>query len=119
MAIATSASNSSESGERSFGAAQATVDRSRGTGRKYHRWMPTWLQPQSWQGQITMFRRACLVFFLLAGALTVSAKPRARDIGISFEGTPGPFNAITDVAGVEIGHITLISGEGKLEVGRG
>jgi D-aminopeptidase len=46
-------------------------------------------------------------------------KPRARDIGVPFDGTPGPLNAITDVAGVTVGHTTLISGEGKLEVGKG
>ncbi len=46
-------------------------------------------------------------------------KPRARDLGISFDGTPGPLNAITDVKGVEVGHTTLISGDGKLEVGKG
>src|SRR5436190_1655183 len=44
---------------------------------------------------------------------------RARDLGIPFEGTPGEFNAITDVAGVEVGYTTLITGEGKLEVGKG
>jgi len=44
---------------------------------------------------------------------------RVRDLGISFEGTPGKFNAITDVPGVEVGYTTLISGEGKLEVGKG
>ena len=44
---------------------------------------------------------------------------RARDLGIPFEGTPGKFNAITDVSGVEVGYTTLISGEGKLEVGKG
>src|SRR6185437_16649631 len=44
---------------------------------------------------------------------------RARDVGISFEGAPGKFNAITDVPGVEVGYTTLISGEGKLEVGKG
>jgi L-aminopeptidase/D-esterase-like protein len=38
---------------------------------------------------------------------------RARDLGVPFEGTPGPLNAITDVAGVEVGHVTLIKGEGK------
>jgi len=47
------------------------------------------------------------------------AKPRARDLGVPFEGTPGPWNAITDVAGVTVGHTTLISGEGKLQVGKG
>jgi D-aminopeptidase len=46
-------------------------------------------------------------------------KPRARDLGVPFDGTPGPFNAITDVAGVLVGHTTLISGEGKLQVGKG
>jgi len=44
---------------------------------------------------------------------------RARDLGIPFEGTTGKFNAITDVPGVEVGYTTLISGEGKLEVGKG
>jgi D-aminopeptidase len=46
-------------------------------------------------------------------------KPRARDLGVPFDGTPGPNNAITDVAGVLVGHTTLISGEGKLQVGKG
>src|SRR5438094_2479864 len=44
---------------------------------------------------------------------------RARDLGIPFEGKPGKFNAITDVAGVEVGYTTLMSGDGKLEVGKG
>jgi D-aminopeptidase len=47
------------------------------------------------------------------------SKPRARDLGVPFDGTPGTNNAITDVAGVEVGHTTLISGEGKLQVGKG
>jgi D-aminopeptidase len=46
-------------------------------------------------------------------------KPRARDLGVPFDGTPGPYNAITDVKGVEVGHTTLISGSGKLIVGEG
>jgi len=49
----------------------------------------------------------------------ISPKPRARDLGIPFEGTPGPFNAISDVAGVTVGHVTLVSGKGKLVVGQG
>ncbi|MEK7831406.1 MAG: P1 family peptidase, partial [Acidobacteriota bacterium] len=49
----------------------------------------------------------------------MQSKPRARDLGIPFEGTPGQFNSITDVAGVEVGHSTLISGEGRLQVGVG
>jgi L-aminopeptidase/D-esterase-like protein len=44
---------------------------------------------------------------------------RARDLGVPFDGTPGKLNAITDVPGVEVGYTTLISGEGKLEVGKG
>ena len=44
---------------------------------------------------------------------------RARDLGIPFDGKTGRFNAITDVAGVEVGYTTLIEGEGKLEVGKG
>ena len=53
---------------------------------------------------------------LIAIALTVSltagaqTKPRARQLGVPLEGTPGPFNAITDVPGVEVGHRTLVSG---------
>ena len=49
----------------------------------------------------------------------ISKAIRARDLGIPFEGTPGKFNAITDVPSVEVGYTTLISGEGKLEVGKG
>jgi D-aminopeptidase len=44
---------------------------------------------------------------------------RARELGIPFDGTPGTLNAITDIAGIEVGYSTLISGEGKLEVGKG
>jgi D-aminopeptidase len=47
------------------------------------------------------------------------SKPRARALGIPFEGTPGRYNAITDVAGVEVGHTTLISGDGPLVQGKG
>jgi L-aminopeptidase/D-esterase-like protein len=46
-------------------------------------------------------------------------RPRARELGVPLEGTTGPLNAITDVRGVEVGHTTLISGQGKLVVGKG
>jgi D-aminopeptidase len=46
-------------------------------------------------------------------------KPRARDLGVPFDGAPGAYNAITDVPGVLVGYTTLISGEGKLVVGKG
>ena len=49
----------------------------------------------------------------------VSVKPRARDLGLPFDGVTGEFNAITDVAGVEVGFTTLIEGEGAVEVGKG
>jgi L-aminopeptidase/D-esterase-like protein len=44
---------------------------------------------------------------------------RARDLGNPLEGTPGSYNAITDVAGVEVGHVTLISGSGQRVRGQG
>jgi D-aminopeptidase len=43
---------------------------------------------------------------------TPAGKPRARSLGIPFEGNPGTFNAITDVPGVEVGHVSLIEGQG-------
>jgi L-aminopeptidase/D-esterase-like protein len=46
-------------------------------------------------------------------------KPRARNLGIPFDGVPGKLNAITDVPGVEVGYVTLVVGEGKLAVGKG
>jgi D-aminopeptidase len=46
-------------------------------------------------------------------------KPRENDLKLPIGGTPGPLDAITDVAGVEVGHTTLISGSGKLVVGQG
>jgi L-aminopeptidase/D-esterase-like protein len=51
--------------------------------------------------------------------LCAQLKERARDLGVILEGTPGPLNAITDVPGVEVGHRTIVSGEGKLQVGKG
>ena len=45
--------------------------------------------------------------------------PRARALGVPFDGNPGPLDAITDVKGVEVGDTTLIRGEGKLVVGQG
>ena len=46
-------------------------------------------------------------------------RPRARGLGIPFAGTPGALNAITDVPGVAVGHLTLVEGEGPLVVGSG
>ena len=52
--------------------------------------------------------RSILTFLLSLATAICVAEPRARDLGVPFEGEPGPLNAITDVAGVEIGHTTLI-----------
>ena len=41
-------------------------------------------------------------------------KPRARELGLDFPGETGEWNAITDVAGVQVGMTTLIAGEGPL-----
>jgi L-aminopeptidase/D-esterase-like protein len=72
------------------------------------------------------FRIGTLVFLFSSWLLALSAasdarhpKPRARELGVPFEGTPGPLNAITDVRGVEVGHTTLIAGDGPLKVGIG
>src|SRR5258705_1542066 len=61
------------------------------------------------------------MWLVFAGAAESSAqvRVRARDLGVPFDGTPGPFNAITDVDGVEVGQVPLISGDGKLVVGKG
>ena len=59
------------------------------------------------------------ILCLTISSLVLSAKPRARDLGIPFDGQSGPLNAITDVAGVAVGHTTIIEGEGLLRVGEG
>jgi D-aminopeptidase len=56
---------------------------------------------------------------LVTSTLQAQARPRARDLGVPFDGAPGPLNAITDVAGVTVGHATIIAGQGKLVVGQG
>ena len=62
-----------------------------------------------------------LISIVLFGSILAGAqvKPRARDLGVPFDGNPGLLNAITDVKGVEVGHTTLISGSGPLKVGVG
>ena len=60
-----------------------------------------------------------LVFAVFIQTAVIAQKTRARDIGIPFDGTPGKFNAITDVKGVEVGYSTIISGEGKNIRGKG
>jgi D-aminopeptidase len=74
----------------------------------------------------TPFRKKCLAFslillisLLLLNSAMAKDKTRARDLGVPFDGKTGPHNAITDVKGVAVGHVTLISGEGPLVVGKG
>ena len=69
-------------------------------------------------------RHELMILVGVALALTTTlgsaqSRPRARDLGVPFDGSPGPFNAITDVPGVHVGHTTLIRGEGELRVGQG
>src|SRR5580765_2433962 len=67
----------------------------------------------AWLGLLTLFPDR-------AHALEAGApKARARELGVPFVGTPGKWNAITDVAGVEVGEVTLNSGSGKLIRGQG
>jgi D-aminopeptidase len=73
--------------------------------------------------RLVYFRLPVLLCLSLAAGLASGAETRqherARDLGIPFDGTPGPLNAITDIAGVLVGQSTIISGDGKLVVGKG
>jgi len=60
-----------------------------------------------------------LILFLVTTLSSAAQKKRARDFGIPFDGTTGTNNAITDVAGVAVGHTTIINGEGNLQKGKG
>jgi D-aminopeptidase len=68
---------------------------------------------------VAAFVIAAFVVAFALSALAQAQKPRARDLGVPFDGTPGASDAITDVKGVEVGHATIISGDGKLVVGKG
>jgi len=63
--------------------------------------------------------RLCLLLVLITTLAASAQKPRARNLGIPFEGKPGGNNAITDVPGVEVGYSTIISGQGKNILGKG
>ena len=60
-----------------------------------------------------------LSLVLLCMSMSLAQKPRARDLGVPFNGTTGEFNAITDVKGVEVGYSTIIKGSGKNILGEG
>jgi D-aminopeptidase len=72
---------------------------------------------------VGMIRRlmsvVALALLVPATAASAQTSGRARDLGIPLEGTPGTLNAITDVAGVTVGHETIVRGSGKLEIGKG
>src|SRR5580698_4505727 len=64
--------------------------------------------------------RSLLIVVLVPHISSLAQSPvRARDLGVPFEGSPGPLDAITDVKGIEVGDTTLISGDGPLKVGVG
>ena len=73
------------------------------------------------QRPMMMNARRLLVGLLLSlpALLEAQADPRAGDFPLKIGGRSGPLDAITDVAGVEVGHTTLISGDGPLVVGQG
>src|SRR6266511_1840961 len=78
------------------------------------------LSPRRSKGPVPM--RLTLLLILTAGTAIAGMsqdRPRGRDLGIPFPGQTGPMNAITDVAGVAVGHVTLIEGDGKLVPGKG
>ncbi len=66
---------------------------------------------------IIFFKLSILLLFTIP--TFAQDKPRARDLGIPFNGETGKFNAITDVPGVEVGYSTIIRGKGKWEAGKG
>jgi D-aminopeptidase len=80
------------------------------------RWFLAWV--------LACVAAACCVILaapplVAAQGATFQREVRARDLGVPFEGTPGPLDSITDVKGVEVGYRTLISGDGKLVAGAG
>ena len=66
-----------------------------------------------------VMRGAIVALSIAAIGTSAQEKPRARALGIPFEGTPGPLDAITDLAGVTVGHTTIVEGDGPLKVGAG
>lgn len=61
----------------------------------------------------------CMILIAQSACAIAEQPPRARDLGVPFDGTPGSNNAITDVMGVEVGYATLIEGRGELVIGEG
>ena len=70
---------------------------------------------------VALMRLVLLLLLATVTAIPCAAqnRPRGRELGIPFPGQTGPLNAITDVPGIAVGHVTLIEGEGKLIPGKG
>ena len=68
---------------------------------------------------LTVALTATIAIAAAVAVVPAQSRPRARAVGVPFRGTPGPLDAITDVAGVEVGHTTIVRGDGPLVVGRG
>lgn len=77
------------------------------------------LLPRPWNAVIIRLALALLLAAATAIPGAAQDRPRGRDLGIPFPGSTGPMNAITDVPGVAVGHVTLVEGEGKLVPGKG
>lgn len=75
--------------------------------------------PDSHKNYMKLLFSILLIFSLGVLFVVAQTKPRARDLGIPFDGNTGQFDAITDVKGVEVGYTTLISGEGKQAIRTG
>lgn len=80
---------------------------------------PEELQEPKHINNVLMKKAVLFGLLVFLQALALGQKPRARDIGVPFDGLPGKNNAITDVPGVEVGYSTLIAGEGRLVEGQG
>jgi D-aminopeptidase len=78
-----------------------------------------WRRVKALKGILALLASTLTLFVCTAGVSAAAAPTRARGLGVPFEGAPGPNNAITDVAGVEVGQITHVSGDGPLKVGTG
>ena len=79
------------------------------------------MNSESTRSRAVSMQLSIALILVSAAAISVAAqtRPRGRELGIPFPGQTGPVNAITDVPGVAVGHVTLIEGEGKLVPGKG
>lgn len=81
--------------------------------------IPSWYQVVLMLKISNSMKQALFFVVLLCSLAIIAQKPRARGLGISFNGTTGKLNSITDVKGVTVGHATIISGKGKNTLGQG